>query len=126
MFSMDLTLTLHNLLGEEADFEIRGDVATEEEFMNRVKIDGASPTIPWSEVQASMEELKAQLSMKKLREERDLLLHESDRYVLPDYPHSEESRQAWMTYRQQLRDLPATATINPETGALDEWPVKPE
>ena len=33
---------------------------------------------------------------------------ETDKYALPDFPHqSEEIRQAWLDYRQSLRDLPA-------------------
>lgn len=37
---------------------------------------------------------------------RNELLRESDRYMLSDYPHaSEEVKQAWITYRQELRDL---------------------
>jgi len=123
--------TLFHLLGDDADFEITGDVSSEEEFINNVKIDNAPPTIPWAEFQAKMNELRPVEALKKLREERDLLLDKTDRYALPDYPHSEESRQAWMTYRQTLRDLPANspvATIDPETGALEGvvWPVIPQ
>ena len=34
------------------------------------------------------------------------LLKESDVYALPDYPHkTQEAKQAWLDYRQALRDL---------------------
>jgi|SaaInl5LU_22_DNA_1037371.scaffolds.fasta_scaffold48611_2 hypothetical protein len=57
-----------------------------------------------------------------LRKRRDEKLNESDSYVAPDYPHaSEEVRQAWLDYRQALRDLP-TATEDPENPV---WPSIP-
>ena len=41
---------------------------------------------------------------KRLRQHRDVLLCESDLRALPDCPQ----RNAWLSYRQALRDLPAT------------------
>ena len=68
--------------------------------------------------------------MKQLREERDKKLLETDKYTsIPDWPHSsEEVKQAWITYRQELRDLPATATPQlDENGNLTNvtWPTPP-
>jgi len=58
-----------------------------------------------------------------LRKRRDEKLKESDSYVAPDYPHaSDEIRQAWLDYRQALRDLPAN-TEDPENPI---WPTPPE
>lgn len=38
---------------------------------------------------------------------RDELLKESDMYATVDYPHADEAtKQAWLDYRQALRDLP--------------------
>jgi hypothetical protein len=60
--------------------------------------------------------------LETLREERDELLQETDKYVTTDYPHpSEEAKQAWLDYRQALRDLPANTT-NPENPI---WPEAP-
>lgn len=57
-----------------------------------------------------------------LRNERNRRLAASDRYVLPDYPHaSEEARQAWLAYRQALRDLPEN-TVDP---TAPDWPERP-
>ena len=48
---------------------------------------------------------------KYLRTQRDLLLDNTDKYATIDYPHANETvKQAWITYRQALRDLPSTAT----------------
>lgn len=58
-----------------------------------------------------------------LRKRRDEKLKESDSYVALDYPHtSDEVRQAWLDYRQALRDLPSV-TEDPENPV---WPVPPK
>ncbi len=55
-----------------------------------------------------------------LRQKRDRLLLESDKYMLLDMPITEEKRNEWIAYRQLLRDLPETGNIeNPQ------WPSKP-
>ena len=50
-------------------------------------------------------------------------------YAIPDFGHpSEEVKQAWLTYRQELRDLPTTATPQlDENGELTNitWPTPP-
>ena len=65
-----------------------------------------------------------------LRKKRDQLLVESDIKVLPDSPMTDSKRNEWKTYRQALRDLPATSTpkLNNQE-QLDEssvtWPTPP-
>ena len=65
-----------------------------------------------------------------LRKKRDQLLLESDIKVLPDSPMTDSKRDEWKTYRQALRDLPATSTpkLNNQE-QIDEssvtWPTKP-
>lgn len=56
-----------------------------------------------------------------LRNHRDALLMMSDRRMLWDSPLTEEQKQAWATYRQALRDLPANTT----DPANPTWPTKP-
>lgn len=61
--------------------------------------------------------------MMALRKRRDEILKETDKYTIPDWPHSTpESKQAWLDYRQALRDLPTNTTDleNPV------WPSPPE
>ncbi|MEG6550208.1 phage tail assembly chaperone, partial [Desulfocurvibacter africanus] len=52
----------------------------------------------------------------------------SDCYALPDYPHANEAaRQAWLDYRQALRNVPELDGF-PWDGANDPavpWPVEP-
>ena len=45
-----------------------------------------------------------------MRAQRDAFLAASDWTQTPDSPLSDADRQAWATYRQQLRDFPATWT----------------
>ena len=56
-----------------------------------------------------------------VREQRDLLLQQSDWTQSNDSPLSAEQKQEWATYRQALRDLPSNTTdfANPV------WPTKP-
>lgn len=55
-------------------------------------------------------------NLKVLRLERDRLLLESDKYMLPDFPITEEQRELMKIYRQALRDAPQTMNL----------PVKPD
>ena len=62
----------------------------------------------------------------KLRDRRDKLLEQCDWMANSDVTMSD----AWKTYRQALRDLPAnspSASINTVTGRLENvtWPTKP-
>ena len=61
--------------------------------------------------------------IERLRVERNVLLRDSDKYMLDDWPHaSPDIKTAWVEYRQTLRDLPANTTdpTNPV------WPTPPE
>ena len=65
-----------------------------------------------------------------LREYRNILLELSDKYTLTDFPHADDTlRQAWLTYRLQLRDLPSNSTPTFDSdGYLTgvTWPTDPE
>jgi hypothetical protein len=82
-----------------------------------------------SAITAKLAELLAAEPIRFLREQRDVLLVETDWTGLTDLAITNEKSAEWKLYRQKLRDLPATA--NP---TLDEnenltnvtWPTKPE
>jgi hypothetical protein len=62
-------------------------------------------------------------TINDIRRFRDEILKNTDKYVTIDYPHpTEEAKQAWLDYRQALRDLPANTT-DPSNPA---WPVAPD
>jgi hypothetical protein len=81
------------------------------------------------EVEAKIEELTLLQPMKQLRQERNKKLFDTDYRIVADFPHpSEEVKQAWITYRQELRDLPTTSTPQlDENGKLTNviWPTPP-
>jgi len=88
------------------------------------------PTLP--EVLVQLEIVKPIEALRLLREKRNKILVESDMYALPDFPHADqETRQAWLIYRQALRDVMQnnTQTLVTTTLELDEssvvWPAKP-
>ena len=67
-------------------------------------------------------------AMTKLRSERDVLIHSTDKYIMADYPIRDELRKKWKHYRQHLRDLPGMSSPDlDEDGNLTgvEWPVVP-
>ena len=87
------------------------------------------------EVEDKIKELKLLEPLKRLRQERDKKLLETDKYTsIPDWPHStEEIKQAWIIYRQQLRDLPNNTdsikniSLNDQNELIGvEWPTPPQ
>ena len=79
--------------------------------------------IPLEEIETTYATYMSQTKpMLELRKKRDELLKETDKYTIPDWPHAtEETKQAWLDYRQALRDLPANTT-DPENPV---WPEAP-
>ena len=67
----------------------------------------------WSIADATQEEIDARLSNKwqEIREQRGGKLNSSDWTQLPDSPLTEEQKNAWRQYRQELRDI--TNQANP-------------
>lgn len=69
------------------------------------------------------EEFEREQKFATLREIRNNLISMSDKFAIPDWPHSTpEKRQEWLDYRQALRDLPAN-TEDPENA---DWPIRPD
>ena len=62
------------------------------------------------------EEVPAEWWAERMRLHRDRLLKESDWAMSPDAP---TDKTAWATYRQALRDFPATWTPSPEADFPD-------
>jgi len=85
-------------------------------------LDETTPKPTLEALEQRRDELIAAQPLKDLRKKRDRLIKESDVYSLPDFPHpTEEAKQAWLDYRQALRDLPANTT-DPENPV---WPQEP-
>lgn len=67
--------------------------------------------------QPSIEDLKAEK-----RAERDAILASTDKYLLPDFPITEEEKNLWIKYRKYLRDLPEGSDFpNVEVLTFEDW-----
>ena len=82
------------------------------------------------EVNTKVAELVNAYPMKLLREERDRLIGQSDWRIVKAKETSTNIPAAWKTYRQALRDLPASSTPKLDSdNNLDmssvTWPTPP-
>ena len=124
------------------EWVLRGEPTNEEEFNQMFrKVTGAdkngsaiesSDPKDWGTTWKAVSDEKTKLTdaepMRLLRLERNRLLAESDWMANSDVTMPDE----WKTYRQQLRDFPASPKINPQLkddGTLNmtsvSWPTKP-
>ena len=58
---------------------------------------------------------------KEIRQKRNAHLSESDKYMMPDYPITEEKKDEWKAYRQALRDI----TLRTDFPYQIDFPGKP-
>jgi len=112
-----------SILRPGAHYIVRGDVYSGIEWLDSGQ---TKPTE--KEINDKISELDSPEPMRLLREERTNRLKECDWTQFPDVPDA--TRTAWQTYRQQLRDLPASASPKlDEIYELDlssvTWPTKP-
>ena len=104
-----------------AEWIVRGDVYSGIEWLD------SSQTIPTeTEINNKISELNSAEAMRLLRLERNARIAETDWRASSDLTISD----AWKTYRQALRDLPATAS--PSLDSNDDldltsvtWPTEP-
>ena len=87
---------------------------------------GTKPS--FEDVVSKNAELEAAEPMRLLRIERNKFLAETDWVSTRSVDSGTPISQEWKTYRQALRDLPATAVPNLENGRFTDvsWPEKPE
>lgn len=59
-----------------------------------------------SEIDSELLRINNEFKLVEIRTKRNELLINTDKYSLIDYPHAtEEIRQSWLTYRQDLRNI---------------------
>jgi hypothetical protein len=76
--------------------------------------------IPEPEPELTKKPEKPKLTWEQIRAQRDSLLTASDWTDLPNSPV--KNKEAWLAYRQSLRDLPSTFKTPEEV----VWPEKPQ
>jgi hypothetical protein len=92
------------------------------------RVDGTDiPFAPEEEIarnaeESAFEDARPASFMASLRDKRNTLLDSSDWTHYTDSPLDDEVKADWATYRQELRDLPATT----EDPANPTWPEAPE
>ena len=108
-----------------AEWNITGNTYAGLEWLDETQI---KPTE--EEINAKIAELEAAEPARQVREIRDRLLAESDWTQSRDVVLLNDT--TWKQYRQDLRDLPASASFTPKldsNGNLDmssvTWPLKP-
>ena len=113
------------LLKPEAEWAVRGGNYSDIEWLDKTQI---MPTE--EEINAKIAELEAAEPARQVREIRNRLLAESDWTQSRDVVLLNDT--TWKQYRQDLRDLPASASFTPKldsNGNLDmssvTWPLKP-
>jgi hypothetical protein len=102
-------------------------VRNEEIYENLFWLDDETEKPTEAEIQEKIAELQAAEPLRLLRIQRNQLIKETDWRATVDYPNSD--KQAWLDYRQALRDLPATADPQlDENGQLINivWPEEPQ
>ena len=122
------------------EWVLRGEPTSEDEFKTMFrKVTGADENgsaiesadtskwgVTWKQVSDKMTAIDAAAPMKELRLQRDIKLAETDFYALSDVTMADNMK----TYRQALRDLPASSGGKDATlkdGVLENvtWPQKP-
>ena len=112
-------------LKPNSEFAIEGNTYADVRWLDK------NQTIPTEDVvNAKVTELVNAYPMKLLREERDRLIGQSDWRITKAKETSTNIPAAWKTYRQALRDLPASST--PKIDSNDNldmssvtWPTPP-
>lgn len=69
--------------------------------------------------------IQSQRRRNNIRSQRDARLAGSDWTQLPDVALTEQQRQAWAQYRQQLRDLMSTVPSVIDQDYQPTWPTPP-
>lgn len=103
---------VNNVIVDELD-ESGNIIKTKEQKLDEIKkqreIDEQERIKQQEEQEALRKQQELEQAWAALRARRNQLLLESDKYVLPDYPHkTDEIKQAWLDYRQALRDITNT------------------
>ena len=73
-----------------------------------------------------MVKLEMDLFILELRNERNKLLFQTDKYMLPDYPITPENLEKIKIYRQQLRDFFQSDEVKNYTNikiSLPQFPI---
>jgi hypothetical protein len=83
---------------------------------------------PKDKFEKRFQELVDGIPLRELRQERNWRIGRTDFLMVSDFPFpSDTIRQAWITYRQALRDITATTSrdLNENGQLVVTWPTAP-
>ena len=100
------------------------EVSVSGDDINTIVWENGTPPISKEQILAIIPQVELDMAMEDLRAKRNKALADSDWTQLPDVGFNAAERNAWMIYRQALRDI----TNNIETAEQAKsisFPVKP-
>ena len=102
----------------------QAEVSVSGEDINTITWENGTTPIPKEQIEALFPIVEFEMALDELRAKRNKALADSDWTQLPDVGFNAAERNAWMIYRQALRDI----TNNIETAEQAKsisFPVKP-
>ena len=117
---MNITLSILNLV-EGANFAFNCINNDTKQSYDRIEWNDERPQPTWKQVEESWNSIKLEIGLIEVRKQRDMLLSKCDWTIMPDSPLSEKDKEAYIKYRQELRDLPD----NIKNIDKVKWPVEP-
>lgn len=124
-------VTMYAMGGEDLQSDFHGDWGNAQLFSHVKVPEGYKSNIPLAQKDANgvimlvenPNDNRIELAWQGLRVKRNGLLASSDwRVNVPDSPLSIDQKNAWLAYRQALRDLPASVTDPTNV----TWPTPPQ
>lgn len=110
-----------DLSATEEDHYIRTKYYKDNEWHDREPSPSPSHLYRWENEEWVYDDSKLR---KQIKDSRNLLLAFSDWSQMPDNGLTEEQKETWRVYRQELRDIPATTAEVTDYDAV-VWPDTP-
>ena len=100
------------------------EVSVSGEDINTIIWENNTPPIPKEQILAIIPQVELDMAMEDLRAKRNKALADSDWTQLPDVGFNAAERNAWMIYRQALRDITNNIETTEQAKSIS-FPVKP-
>lgn len=120
--SGDIKRTATHPIPDVLDGHAQAQVDAVKLDLELVKYDTASQTVV---DRPDKEAILQQRAINLIRRQRNAKLAATDWTQLPDVSLTQQQKDQWASYRQQLRDLPDSLPNPVPQGYRPTWPVKP-
>ena len=99
-------------------------VSVNEDDINQITWHNGTTPIPKADIEAQFPIVEFDMAMEDLRSKRNKLLADTDYTQLPDVGFNAAERNAWMIYRQALRDITNNIETAEQAKSIN-FPAKP-